>query len=184
MWESRRKYISHHRRIPSPGTNNVFKKPSQSSGKYHLSRKMNLEKLINPPEVTKIADAKMWWEKKVKTVTKIEHNRPDMIYWDKKNKQCEIIEISVPLDNNMQQAYKLKEGKYIELISQLQKMYCGYKYSVITITVECLGAIPVNLKQNILRLGISKEKVRTVTHPIQRAALLGSIQISKTILRM
>ena len=90
-------------------------------------------------------------------MTKIEHNRPEMIYWDKKNKQCEIIEISVPLDNYMQQAYKLKQGKYIELISQLQRMYLGYKYSVITIEVGCLGAIPVNLEQNILRLGISRK---------------------------
>ena len=88
---------------------------------------MNLEKLIDPPEVTKTTDAEMWWDKKVRTVTKIEHNRPGMIYWDKKNKQCEIIEISVPLDNNMQKAYKLKQGKYIELISQLQKMYRRYK---------------------------------------------------------
>ena len=84
----------------------------------------------------------------------------------------------------MQQAYKQKQGKYIELISQLQKMYRGYKYSVTTITVGCLGAIPVNLEQNILRLRISKEKVRTVTQCIQRAALLESIRISKTILRM
>ena len=152
--------------------------------KIIYQEKTNLEKVIDPPEVTKIADAEMWWDKKVKTVTKIERNRPDMIYWDKKNKQFEIIEISVPLDNNMQQAYKLKQGKYIELISQLQKMYRGYKYSVITTTVRCLGAIPVNLEQNILRLGISKERVRTVTHRIQRAALLGSIRISKTILRM
>ena len=68
---------------------------------------MNLEKLITPTEVTKTADAGMWWDKKVRTVTKIEHNRPQMIYWDKKNKQCEIIEISVPLNDNMQQAYKL-----------------------------------------------------------------------------
>ena len=98
-WESRRKYISHHRRMPS----------SDQVAKMIYQEKTNLEKLIDPQEITKIADAEMWWDKKVKTVTKIEHNRPDMLYWDKKNKQCEIIEISVPLDNNMQQSYKLKQ---------------------------------------------------------------------------
>ena len=97
--------------------------------KIIYQEKMNLEKLIDPPEVTKIADAEMWWGKKVKTMTKIEHNRPDMIYWDKKNKQCEIIEISVPLDNYMQQAYRLKQGKYIELISQLE--------NVLWIQIQC-----------------------------------------------
>ena len=58
---------------------------------------MKLEKLIEPPEVTKTDNAEMWWDKKIKTVTKIEHNRPDMIYWNLKDKQCEILEISVPL---------------------------------------------------------------------------------------
>ena len=124
--------------MPSPGANIVSKKPSQSSGKDHLSRKMNLEKLINLPEVTKTADTEIWWDKKIKTVTKIDHNRQVIIYWDQKNKQSEIITISVPLDNNVQQAYRLKQGKYMELISQLQRMYRGYKYSVIIITVGCL----------------------------------------------
>ena len=120
---------------------------------------MKLEKLIKPPEVTKTNNAEMWWDKKIKTVTKIEHSRPDMIYWNLKDKQCEIIEISVPLDSNMQQAYKLKQGKYIELISQLQRMYKGFKYNVIIITVGCLGAIPVNLKQNLLKVGIEEDKI-------------------------
>ena len=152
--------------------------------KIIYQEKMKLEKLIEPPEVTKTNDAKMRWDKKIKTVTKIEHNRPDMIYWNLKDKQCEIIEISVPLDNNKQQAYKLKQGKYIELISQLQRMYKGFKYNVIVITVGCLGAIPVNLKQNLLKAGIEEDKIRTVTHRIQRAALLGTIRIGKTILNM
>ena len=82
-----------------------------------------------------------------------------MIYLNLKDKQCEIIEISVPLDNNMQQAYKLKQGKYIELISQLQRMYKGFKYNVIIITVGCLGAIPANLKQNLLKVGIEEDKI-------------------------
>ena len=152
--------------------------------KIIFQEKMKLEKLIEPPEETKANDAEMWRDKKIKTVTKIEHNRPDMIYWNLKDKQCEIIEISVPLENNMQQAYKLKQGKKIELISQLQRMYKGFKYNVIIIIVGCLGAIPVNLKQNLLKVGIQEDKIRTVTHRIQRAALLGTIRIGKTILNM
>ena len=58
-----------------------------------------------------------------------------MVFWDSKNKLCELIEISVPLDNNMAHTYKLKQEKYIELISQMQRLYRGYKCSVIVITV-------------------------------------------------
>ena len=127
--------------------------------KIIYQEKMKLEKLVEPPEVMKTNNAEMWWDKKIKTVTKIEHNMPDMIYWNLKDKQCEIIEISVPLDNNMQQAYKLKQGKYIELISQLQRMYKRFEYNVIMMTVGCLGAIPVNLKQNLLKVGIEEDKI-------------------------
>ena len=60
--------------------------------KITYQEKINLEKLIDPPEVTETADAEIWWDRKIRTVTKIEHNTADMIYWDKENKQCEIIE--------------------------------------------------------------------------------------------
>ena len=97
--------------------------------------KMKNEKLINPPDVMKTAEAEMWWDQIVKTVARIEHNRQGMVFWDTNNKCCELIEISVPLDNNVAHAHKLKHERYIELISQMQRLYRGYKYSVIVITV-------------------------------------------------
>ena len=145
---------------------------------------MKNEKLIDMPDVTKTTKAEMWWDQKVKTVARIEHNRPDMVFWDTKNKPCKLIEISVLLDNNIAHAYKLKQEKYIELISQMQRLYRGYKYSVIVITVGCLGAIPDNLTENLLALEIDEDKIATTIHCIQRAALLGIIKVSKTVLNM
>ena len=85
---------------------------------------------------------------------------------------------------NIAHDYKLKEEKYIELISQIQRLYRGYKYSVIVITVEYLGAVPDNLTENLLALGIDEDKIATTIYRIQRAALLGTIKISKTVLNM
>ena len=65
---------------PVPALTMYLKSRHNQVTKIIYQEKMNLEKVIDPPEVTKIADAEMWWDKKVKTVTKIEHNRPDMIY--------------------------------------------------------------------------------------------------------
>ena len=81
---------------------------------------MKNEKLIDLPDVTKTTEAEIWWDQKVKTVARIEHNRPDMVFLDTKNKLCKFIEISVPVDNNIAHAYKLKQKKYIELISQMK----------------------------------------------------------------
>ena len=66
--------------------------------KIIYQEKMKNEKLIDLPNVTKTAEAEMWWDQKVKTVARIKDNRPDMVFWDTKNKLCELIEIFVPLD--------------------------------------------------------------------------------------
>ena len=52
--------------------------------KIIYQEKMKNEKLIDPPDVTKTAEAEMWWDQKVKTVARVEHNRPDMVFWDTK----------------------------------------------------------------------------------------------------
>ena len=107
-----------------------LKRRHNQVAKIIYQEKMKNEKLIDLKNVTKPAEAEMWWDQKVKTVARIEHNRPDMVFWDTKNKHCELIEISVPLDNNIAYAYKLKQEKYIELISQMQRRCRGHKYSV------------------------------------------------------
>ena len=66
----------------------------------------------------------------------------------------------------------------------MQQMYREYKTSVTIIPVGALGAIPKTLTCNIQRLGITKEKTRTVIHRIQRAALLGTVKVCKTALKM
>ena len=75
----------------------------------------------NPPEVTKINNMEIWWDKPVKTVNKVKKNKPYIVIWDLKDKSCNIVEVSVPLDTNSRQARDEKEPKYIPLISQLQK---------------------------------------------------------------
>ena len=69
-------------------------------------------------------------------------------------------------------------------ISQMQQMYREYKTSITIIAVGVLGAIPKTLTSDIQRLGITKEKTRTVIHRIQRAALLGTVKVCKTALKM
>ena len=101
-----------------------------------------------------------------------------------KPNHCELIEISVALDNDIAHAYRLKEEKCIELISQMQRLCRGYKYFVIVITVGYLGAVPDKLIENLLALGIDEDKIAITVHCIKRAALLGTIKISKTVLNM
>ena len=60
---------------------------------------MGHEKVIyKPPEVTRTANKEIWWNISMSTPEKVEHNKPDMVLWDLKNKKCIIIEVTVPLE--------------------------------------------------------------------------------------
>ena len=136
------------------------------------------------PKVTKVRELEISWDNEIYTISKVDHNRPDMVIWDSTSKQCQIVKVTVSLDTNLPKACKDKKQKYIPLVSQMQQMYREYKTSITIIAVGALGAIPKTLTCNIQRLGITKERTRTVIHRIQRAALLGTVKVCKTALKM
>ena len=94
--------------------------------------------VLDPPKVTKIDNLEIWWDMSINTTPKVEKNRPDIIIWNKETKICQIVEVTVPLDTNLQKAYKEKQIKYIHLITRLQQLYKNYKYTTIIITVGAL----------------------------------------------
>ena len=93
-----------------------------------------------------------------------------MMLWDREQKTCQLIEITVPLDTNLKEAYHLKEIKYIPLISEMQRLYKEYKFSTTIITIGALGAVPKILKHNLEKLPLPKERIDIIIQRIQRAA--------------
>ena len=72
---------------------------------------------------------------------------------------------------------------YIYLITKLQQLYKEYKYTTVIVTVAALGAIPETLEENLKKL-INEERIPIVIQRIQKAALLGTVKVCKTILKM
>ena len=68
--------------------------------------------------------------------------------------------------------------------SQLQQMYRGFKFEIIPIRTGALGSISNGIKANLQRLGIQKAKTTSLRDGIQKAGLLGTVKICKTILNM
>ena len=58
-----------------------------------------------------------------------------------------------------------------------------HTYSIIVITVGALGAVPKNLEENLQCLGMQRDRIQTIINRLQRAALLGSVKICKTVLK-
>ena len=143
------------------------------------------EKLVyNPPPVTKVGEIEIWWDEPIRTHPKVEKNRPDLVIWDTGQKLCKIVEITIPLDTNIATAYREKEKKYTQLISAMQQQYRGYKFLVIVIAAGGLGCIPKNLELNLKKLGLKEGRINPTIERIQKAAILGTVKICKTVLNM
>ena len=93
----------------------------------------------------------------ISTTTKIPHNRPDVVIWNKEKKTCQVIDICIPLDTNVQLRHETKRVNYVPLIDQLRRIYPGYTYRIIPIIIGALGTIPRQLSDKLKETGLSAE---------------------------
>ena len=97
----------------------------------------------------------------ISTSPKVEKNKPDIVIWNTETKVCQIVEVTVPLDTNLQKAYKEKQTECIHLITRLQQLYKEYKYTTVIVTVGAVGEIPKTLEENLKKL-INEERISIV----------------------
>ena len=111
--------ISHHYRLPCCLFEPLLEYPPQCHSGNHIQkhykrqRKYN-EKIFKDPEpITVFRDLEIWWDKPVLLPRKIPHNRPDIIISDKKTLSCTIIDVSVPLDLDIEKKNQDKRNDYM-----------------------------------------------------------------------
>ena len=64
-------------------------------------------------------DKEIWWDKKVTTIPRLKHNKPDIMYQNKIENECYIIDIAIGLDVNVGKNIKLKYDNNMQLSSEL-----------------------------------------------------------------
>ena len=126
----------------------------------------------------------IWWNLPIKTANKVEYNRPDVVIWNRETKVYHLVEISVPLDINISNQQVVKRDKYNPLVSEMQQLYGNYTFQIIPVIIGCLGAIPKSVEQNLKKLGLEDATYTSLIKKLQKTALLGSVQIMKTFIRM
>ena len=62
----------------------------------------------NPESVLETENFKMYWNREIITDLPMQHNKPDVVFTDKKAKHTYLIDFSVPLAANLQKKYKEK----------------------------------------------------------------------------
>ena len=123
--------------------------------------------IYNLPRVTTRDQLEIWWDMEVYTTAKVKHNKPEIMLRKNEVKTCQLVECTVPLDTNLADAYHQKEIKYILLILELQRMYHGYKFSTVIITIGALEAIPKSLATNLGKMPLNKDRIEIIIQRLQ-----------------
>ncbi|MDK1801142.1 hypothetical protein LRR74_28655, partial [Klebsiella pneumoniae] len=79
--------------------------------------------LYVPAAVVENDETKIYWDLTILTDTGTEHNRPDMVVWNKTNRTAVINDFAVPQDQNMMKTYAEKIRKYEPLSRQMRDMW-------------------------------------------------------------
>ena len=135
-----------------------------------------------PQRIVTNETSEIWWDEKVKLPTGVKHNKPDIIVWNKEEKECQVIDISTPADRNINTKIKEKYDHYYPFISELQRVYPNYRYKIIPIVSGALGLIPDNLEKMLKEIGLMKTD--RIIKEIQKRTLIGSLKIAKTFMKM
>ena len=78
--------------------------------------------------IEKQGDYEYWWNVPIQTSTRLLHNKPDILIWNKSAKTCSVVEISCPADVNIAKKSKEKLDNYAALLRNLQMLYHEYKF--------------------------------------------------------
>ena len=124
----------------------------------------------------------MWWDTKIKTLTKLEHNRPDIVLWKRNERKCFVIDISVGLDVNVSRNHQAKIDNYLPLLAELKRLYPEYVFDVVPIVIGATGFIDNNLKVDLEKLDVVN--LKNVMKQCQKLALLGTLKIVKSFMKM
>ena len=103
-----------------------------------------------------------WWNVSVKTATKVAHNKPDLIIWNRETKICSVIEFTCLLDININKKVKEKLENYGQLVGNLQIMYPDYKFQVVPIVVRIMGSVPKSLTNYLQMIGFSEKESKVL----------------------
>lgn len=163
------------------------------AGTQYLSRHDNMGKVIHqllclnrqlihqftphhlyaPASILEDDHTKIYWDIPVTTDVSVEHNRPDMVVWYKREKTATIIDFAVPQDYNMMKTYGEKINKYVPLAWQMKDLWGLKKVNIIPLIMSVNGLV---LKRTVTHLGELQLPQSTITW-MQKAVILGTVGI-------
>ncbi|XP_044757798.1 uncharacterized protein LOC123315955 [Coccinella septempunctata] len=134
--------------------------------------------LYTPQALLENENTKIYWDLTVVTDLGIEHNRPDMVVWNKVNETALIIDFAVPLDNNLSKAYGEMVAKYEALARQMKDLWKLKSVKIMPLIISANGLVHRRTAAHVEELNLPQN---TITW-MQKAVILGTVSIVRQII--
>ena len=112
----------------------------------------------------------------------LKQNKPDILYWNKHDNTCFIINIAAGLDVNIRKNVNLKYDNYMQFSSELKRLYPNFSFEIVPIVSGTTGLVTSDLRKNVEKLGIVN--INDTLAKCQQMVLLGTMKIVKSVIRM
>ena len=132
-----------------------------------------------PEGVVESENFTILWDFTVQCDQKIGTRRPDIVFIDEKEREVVIIDFAMSGDDRVKDKELEKLEKYQLLKDGIAKVWRMRKVIVVPVVIGALGAVPVNFKEYMKRMGVN---VRLEV--IQKTAVLGTVKVLRKVLSL
>ena len=108
-----------------------------------------------------------------------QEDHADIVFIDKKERGVVIIDVAIPGDDRVKDKELEKVEKYQLLKDEIAKVWRMRKVIAIPVVIGALGAVSVNFKEYMKRIGVNVK-----LQVIQKTALLGTAKILRKVLSL
>ena len=84
----------------------------------------------------------MLWDFKIQTDQRIDHNKPDIVVFEKQSRSCTIIDIACPFDTRVNSKEREKVENYQDLKREVYRLWKCKEVNIIPVVVGALGTVP------------------------------------------
>lgn len=144
---------------------------------YGLLQSLTPHHLYSPQPIVENDSFKVYWDITISTDIAVEHNRPDVVVWNKINRTVVIVDFAVPMDGNLKKSYDEKKKKYEALSRQMRDMWRLNKVEVMPLIISCNGLVHEFTTKHLRQLKLPPNAITWM----QKAVILGTINIIRQV---
>lgn len=133
-----------------------------------------------PQVITENDGYRIYWDRTIHTDKTVANNRPDIVVWDKRVRQVQLIDIAIPYAHNMQRTYYEKIRKYGELSEQIKRQWNVNRVETIPVIVSSTGLVHRELRNNLKKIGIQEGCFKKM----QKAVIIKSSSLVREFLEI